>query len=248
MVVSELMRPTFFLIVISLLLMVSCSSLNSTKRIKIFEQALGNDNSKALSNFVDAFENEILKKKYPSLELDKAYAKLLSEEPYSMGSMKLYDLLTDNSLEHFFRSQLWNEIYAPIDSIWIENSELRSRYVYIGEDGKKLVGETGHRFKKNTNIDSLLRAESGICRFNNQGKYWQALNSVKNGIPFLEEFCSVKNNVGEITTSLFSDMVNRHNLDFNDYLARRIIVVELSKFINDARDPEKYMFANKPIN
>lgn len=42
----------------------------------------------------------------------------------------------------------------------------------------------------------------------------------------------------------FSALVHRNKLDLNDYLVRRIIAVELSKFINDARQPKKNTFAD----
>jgi len=225
------------MIVLFSLLLGSCSGMYSIKKIKNFEQTLGMDNSKALSEYVHAFENEILKKKYPTLTMDKAYSRLLSEDPYSIAPMNLYDLFKDYNLNSYFKSQLWHEIYAPVDSVWIENSELRIRYVYLSEDGIKEVEETGARFNSKMDKDSTTNREYRVCYFNRRGKYLQAIKSIKNGVPFLEEFYSVKNDFGEISTGLLSDMVNRHEVDLNNYLVRRVIAVELSKYINDAREP-----------
>ena len=44
--------------------------------------------------------------------------------------------------------------------------------------------------------------------------------------------------------ALFADMVKRHGLDMNDYLARRIVAVELGKFINEAREPRNNTFVD----
>lgn len=242
------MKQTFFLIVISLLFLGSCSSLRSTKKIESFEKTLGIDNSKVLSDYVQAFESQVLKKKYPSLTTDKAYSKLLSEKPYSIAPMKLYDLFTDYDLDEYFESQLWHEIYAPVDSVWIENSQLNARFVYLSEDGKKKVGQSGGISVNEINKDSIIYRELSICHFNNQGKYWHAIESIRDDVPFLEEFYSAKTRMSYIGIGHFSAMVNRHKLDLNSYLVRRIIAVELSKFINDAREPKKSTFANKGYN
>lgn len=244
--VSKHMKQTFFLIVISLLFLCSCSSLSSAKKIGAFEKTLGSDNSKVLSDYVQAFETQILKKKYPTLTTNKAYSELLSENPYSIASMKLYELFTDYNLDEYFESQLWHEIYAPVDSVLIDSIILKtkSRYVYLSENGKRVIGEVGGSFKPNMDIDSIVKIEFRICHFNNQGKYWRAIESIQDGVPFLEEFYDSKNKVSHISIGLFDDMVNRHKLDLNDYLVRRIIAVELGKFINDARVPKKNTLAN----
>jgi len=229
------MKPTFFLIILCPVFLGSCKTTSSAKTISTFEQTLGMDNSKALSDFVDAFENEILRKKYPSLETDKAYIQMLSEEPYSIAQLKLYDLLSDKSLENFLRSQLWDEIYASVDSVWVENSELNSRRVYRSEDGKIEVGKMGYMLRDPIDQDSLIKREWNICYFNPLGKYFRAIDKIKNGNPFLEEFYDVKNKVGEISTVLFREMISRHHPNMKDYMVKRVVAVELSKFINDAR-------------
>tara|TARA_R110002012_G_C11481264_1_gene595074 strand:- start:24 stop:764 length:741 start_codon:yes stop_codon:yes gene_type:complete len=239
------MKQTFFLIAILLLLFGSCSSLNDSKKIESFEKTLGADNSKVLSEYVQAFENQVLKKKYPTLPTDKAYSKLLSENPNSIASMKLYELFTAYDLDKYFESQLWHEIYAPVDSVFIENSLLTARFVYFSEEGKKKVGQSGGISVNEMNRDSIVERELSVCYFNNQGKYWQAIESIRDGIPFLEEFYTTKNRMSYISIGHFSEMVKRHKLDLNNFLARRIVAVELSKFINDAREPEKNTFANK---
>lgn len=238
------MKTTFFITIISLAILISCSSLNSSKKIKTFEQTLGMDNSKALTEYVNAFENEVLKTQYPTLKPAKAYIKLLSEDPCSIVDMKLYKQMSRSNLENYFKSQFWNEIYAPVDSIWFENLRYRIRYVYLSENGKRTVIESGSSFKNGMDKDSIIQNELGVCSFNRQGKYFQAIESSKSEIAFLEEFYHMKDAVGEISMVLFADMVKRHKLDMNDYLARRIVAVELGKFINDAREPRKNTFAN----
>ena len=240
------MKRTFFLLIILSIFIGSCSGLSSTKKIKTFENTLGIDNSKDLSNYVLAFENQVLKANYPELSTDKAYLELLSKDPREIVKRKLHNSFTDYNLEQYYKSQLWHEIYAPVDSVWIDSTNLRtkSRYVYLSENGKRVIGEVGGSFKPNMDKDSIVKIEFGICHFNNQGKYWRAIESIQNGIPFLEEFYDTKNKVSHISIGLFDAMVNRHKLDLNDYLVRRIIAVELGKFINDARVPEKNTFAN----
>lgn len=218
--------------------------MDSAKKIESFEKTLGIENSKVLSEYIKVFESQVLKKKYPSLTTDEAYSKLLSENPNSIAEMKLYDLFTGYNLEKYFESQLWHEIYAPVDSVRIENSLLSARFVYLSEDGKKKVGQRGGISVNEKNRDSIILSELSICYFNNQGKYWQAIESIREDIPFLEEYYDFKNRLSYIGTGHFSEMVNRHKLDLNGYLARRIIAVELSKFINDARVPKKNTFAN----
>lgn len=88
----------------------SCSSISSTKKNEAFEETLGIDNSKVLSDYVRAFESQVLKNKYPSLTVDQAYSQLLSESAKSIVEMKLYNLFTDYNLDEYFESQLWYEI------------------------------------------------------------------------------------------------------------------------------------------
>ena len=183
------MKIRFFITIISLAyILISCSSLNSSKKIKTFEQTLGMDNSKALTEYVNAFENEVLKTQYPTLKPEKAYIKLLSEDPRSIVDMKLYKQMSGNNLENYFKSQFWNEIYAPVDSIWSEYSQYRIRSVYLSENGKRIVSESGSSFKNGMDKDSIIQNELGVCSFNRSGKYFQAIESSKSGIPFLEEF------------------------------------------------------------
>ena len=229
------MKQTFFIILISTLFLGSCSSTKDTKNIKTFEQTLGKDNSKALSNFVVAFENEILKKKYPSLETDKAYMQLLSEEPYSIAPMKIYNFLSDKSLKNFLQSQLWNEVYASVDSVWIENSELNSRFVYRSEDENIEVAKFGFILRDNMDRDSVVKREWNMCYFNHLGKYYQAINAIKGNNSFLKEFYSVKDNFGEISTGVFHNMIVKHKPNLNDYIIRRVVAIELGKYLNDAR-------------
>jgi len=238
------MKQSFLIIAAFLILLESCASLNSSKKIKIFEQTLGIENSKALSDYVNAFENEVLKTKYPSVATDIAYTRLLAEDPGSIVPMKLHTLFVDYNLESYFKSQLWHEIYAPVDSIWFEDFELRVRYVYLSEEGKKTVSEGGYSYNRSLDKDSLAQSELRVCSFNHLGKYFQAFESSKKGIPFLEDLYSTKYAVGEISIALFAKMVERHKLDLNGYLVRRIVAVELGKFINDAREPKKSKLVN----
>lgn len=239
------MKTTFFFTIISLILFIGCSTLNSSEKIKTFEQTLGMDNSKALTEYVNAFESEILKKQYPTLTTEKAYAKLLSEDPRDIVNMRLYNQLNSYNIEDYFKSQFWHEIYAPVDSVWIENNHLYARFVYMSSEGKKKIGKHGGITVKGMDQDSIITQESSICYFNNQGKYWQAIESIQNGVPFLEDFYSAKTELSEIGIGHFAAIVSRHNLDLNNYLARRIIAVELGKFINDAREPKENTFTNK---
>lgn len=242
------MKQAFFLIVISFFFLSSCDSLNSNKKIESFEKTLGVENSKVLSDYVQAFETQVLKNKYPTLKTNEAYSKLLAEKPNSIVKMKLYNLFTEYDLDEYFESQLWYEIYAPVDSVRIENSLLSARFVYMSEDGKTKVGQNGGISVNETNRDSIIYRELSVCYFNNQGKYWQAVESIKDDVPFLEEFYSFKTRWSNIGIGHFSTLVHRNKLDLNDYLVRRIVAVELSKFINDAREPEKNTFANNGHN
>ena len=217
----------------------SCSNLSSTKKIESFEKTLGVENSKVLSDYVNAFETQVLKNKYPTLTTDKAYSKLLLEGPFSIPKMKLHQLFSDYDLDEYFESQLWHEIYAPVDTIWIEKFQLNSRFVYISEDGKKEAGSLTGLNVKGMDKDSIIYQQSKVCFFNYDGKYWQAIESIKKDVPSLEEFYSAKTRSSFIGIGNLSALVHRNKLDINDYIVRRIVAVELSKFINDAREPKK---------
>ncbi len=244
---NKAMKASFFITIISLLLLIGCSSLNSSKKIKVFEQTLGADNAQALTQYVNAFENEVLKKQYPTLTIEKAYAQLLSEDPRTIVNMKLYNQFSNYNLENYFKSQLWHEIYAPVDSIWFENLQYSIRCVYLSEHGKKIVTEISSSYETRMNKDSIIQSELGLCMFNRKGKYFKAIKSSKSGIPFFEEYYHAKDVAGEIGIAMFANMIKQNKLAINDYLAKRIIAIELGKFINDGREPKKYSTAFKDL-
>ena len=68
----------FFKIFLLLLFITSCTKQPTDNRILEFERILGKENSETLNYLVSDFENDYLKKQYPTLKTEDAYSKFLN--------------------------------------------------------------------------------------------------------------------------------------------------------------------------
>ena len=212
-----------------------------------FDKVLGKENIKTLDFLVSDFENDFLKRQYPNLDTENGYRQFLTE---------LQDENTDNwkrisekSRNKFKSSDLRLEMYEFPDSVWIiENSSmdkiesdslvyfkqtvpyLKLRYKYTNPDGT--VAYTFARgnsleLKPNSNLDSIINREINTANFNFVGKYLQALESIKDKGEFYKEFYQTKKSAGFLFPESTAKVMLNYNIDLNDKLNRKIIVLEL---------------------
>ena len=217
-----------------ILILGSCSTHNSQREIKEFEQMLGKENVEELNRYISEFEDSLLRRKYPDYKLSDAYRKIAFESiEESDESFKKY--FSDSGKQRFLNSQLWNEIYAPADSVWIEDNEFVIRFVYNSNDGIKPTSQTGERLPELSSRDSLKTELLKWIDFNREGKYIRALLKIRNRNKFLNSITEIKSILGVITPGVIQHDIKSYQPDLNDYINRRVIAIELSRTLNNYR-------------
>lgn len=107
---------------------------------------------------------------------------------------------------------------------------LKSRYKRINSEG--IINYTysehsSYRVLTNSNYDSIISLEMNTPNFNYEGKYLEALQSIKDRSKFHKEFFDVKNASGMFNPRLIASGMLHTNIDLSDVLNRKIIVLEL---------------------
>ncbi|WP_282043070.1 hypothetical protein [Winogradskyella flava] len=242
-------RPTKILLpFIFLLLIISCEDKKSEKQSFEFDKVLGIENVATLNFLVSDFENDFLKGQYPNLDTENAYRQFLTE--LRDEKTENWKNISEKARNKFKASDLRLEMYEFPDSVWIiENSSMdkiesdsleyirmptpyvKSRFKYIDSVGnKEYFYSRGNSFnpKLNSNFDSIIKREMNSPNFNYIGKYLQALESIKDKGEFHKEFYDTKKNAGFLFPESTARVMLNYDIDLNDKLNRKIIVLELA--------------------
>ncbi|WP_166966800.1 hypothetical protein [Yeosuana marina] len=232
---------------IFLILIISCSDKKTEHEISEFDKILGKENVATLDFLVSDFENNFLKIQYPNLDTEDAYRQFLTElRDEKTGNWKR---ISKKAKDKFKSSDLRLEMYEFPDSVWIiENSALdkiesdsidfiripvpyvKSRFKYTNPNGA-----TEYTFSRgssvdvrpNSNFDSIISQELETARINFVGKYLQAIESIKNKSDFHKEFYDTKKDFGYLFPKSTARVMLNYDIDLNDELNRKIIVLEL---------------------
>ncbi len=202
----------------------SCSN---EKKIAQFEKVLGKENSETLTYLVNDFESDFLKRQYPNLDTKNAYKQFLTD--LKNGRTDLLESVSKESRKRFEQSNLKHEIYSYVDSVWIENDFLiKKRFVNKSLNGiiQYSVQTQSGNIPSNFNKDSLIIAEMDSRTLNNLGKYWIALDSIKNQNDFIKEYYKFKIPMGFLHPEIVSNMMLNSDLNFSDYYIKRIIITD----------------------
>ncbi len=236
-----------FKLFIFLIFIISCTDKKTGHKISEFDKVLGNENIATLDFLVSDFENDFLKRQYPNLDKENAYRQYLIE---------LRDEKTDNwgrisqkARDKFKSSDLRLEMYEFPDSVWIiENSAfdkiesdsldfirqpvpyVKSRFKYTNPDGK-----TEYTFSRggytnltpNSDFDSIINRVLNSPEINFIGKYLRALETIKDKSNFHKEFYQHKYSAGFIFPKSTARVMLEYDVDLNDELNRKIIILEL---------------------
>ncbi|GHC65789.1 hypothetical protein [Ulvibacter litoralis] len=229
-------------IVILFLIFWSCSK---DKYVTDFDETLGPENSQTLTELVTDFETDFLKRQYPKLKTENAYEQFLTE--LRDGKTEDWKKISEKARKIFKSSDLKNEIYRYPDSVWIvENSSLdkkedslellyspvpyiKSRYKYDNPDGtfEYLYSRNYPNILSNMDTDSIIKSEMKTPEFNTIGKYIQAIYQIKERDTFFNNFYRQKQN-GFIRPETLAKVILYQKVDLNDYLVKRIIVLEIA--------------------
>ncbi len=230
---------------IFLALILSCSDKKTENQVSEFEKILGNDNVVTLNFLVSNFEKDFLARQYPNLNTENACRQFLTE---------LRDKKTDNwmkisqkAIKKFKSSDLRLEMYKFPDSVWvlknstfdkIESDSLafletsgpyvKSRFKSTNPEGitKYRFGRSYGNIMHDSNFDSIIKRELEIPRINFIGKYFQALELIKNKSDFHREFFETKKSRGFLYPESIARVMLNYDIDLRDKLNRKIIVLE----------------------
>ncbi len=210
-----------------------------------FDKVLGNENVATLNFLTSDFENDFLKRQYPNLSTENAYQEFLTD--LRDGKTDNWQSISKKAREKFKSSDLRLEMYEFPDSVWIlENSTfdkiesdslnfwyspvpyVKSRYKYTNPNGttEYTYSRGSIEFIPNPDFDSVINRELITPRMNYIGKYLQALKAIKDKSEFHKEFYERKNSVGFLPSESTSRFMLYKNIDLNDKLNRKIIVLE----------------------
>lgn len=220
-----------FLIYFSLLFIVSCQS-DLEKRIEIFENHIGEENAKGITEFVNEFEN-YLTEKYPNYIIDSAYYHFLSNIQNDFKNWQMIGIseewekkLKSTRGKTTFR----NEIYLFTDSAWVENNEVKIRSAYYREKDTIRFESGGILMRHSENVDSVLsfiKNEVGLLDFNLNGKYYTGLQKSKGNDTVIINYLDAKQAAGFVSFPLFKQGFLYNKPNFSDYFHKRIFLIEL---------------------
>ena len=241
-------RPTKILLpFIFLLLIISCADKKSEKQTSEFDKVLGIENVATLNFLVSDFENDFLKRQYPKLDTENAYRQFLTE--LRDEKTKNWKSISQKARNKFKSSDLRLEMYEFPDSVWIlKNSTfdkiesdslpflkspfpyVKSRYKYTNPDGtiEYTYSRSSGENISEVHYDSIIKRELNSPNFNYIGKYLQALESIKEKSEFHKEFYETKKSAGFLFPESTASVMLNYNIDLNDKLNRKIIVLELA--------------------
>lgn len=196
---------------------------------------------------VSDFENDFLKRQYPNLDTENVYRQFLTE--LRDEKTENWKSISQKSRNKFKASDLRLEMYQFPDSVWIiENSSMdkiesdsleyikhpvpyiKSRYKYTNPDGTTEYSYSrgnSTELTANSNFDSIIKKELNRPNFNYTGKYLQAIEAVKDKSDFHNEFYITKKVAGFLFPYQTAEVMLNSNIDLNDNINRKIIVLEL---------------------
>ncbi len=220
----------FILLLTASLFLLGCNNKVDQATIDKFESILGENNSKALSDLVLTFENEI-QSKYETESLEEAYKLYLKDviiRPEITTSEWLKQSHKRDSIFQKLQCDLFTEIWMKPDSIWIENDFTNTAYYVINANNLEydtlISKSTMHN--RTDNIDSLISNGKKVADFNPIGKYIKAFKEIENASKFTKWYFQIKVDAGLMSPYITANAMLEDKADFNDYIIKRIIVIE----------------------
>ncbi len=224
------------------ILCISCSNKKNENQINEFDKIIGEENIQTLDFLVSDFENDFLKRQYPNLNITESYRSFLTE--LRDDKTENWQKISKVSREKFKHSKLRFEIYDYPDSVWVVPN---SKFDKIEEDSLAFIesplpyikirkrDETGrykfvysriHIHFDSTNVDSIIEKIKNTGEVKFQGKYFNAINSLKEKNKFWNEIFEYYISPNKDNLKKFSKLILDNNFDLNDITVRRIIVLE----------------------
>jgi len=221
-----------FTLLCLILLLGSCTK---DTYFEAFETELGRENSKELTQLVSLFETDFLQKKYPQQHTHKAYEQLLTY--YLDGDPNVFQDFPKHITESLLSGKLYHEVCILPDSVWFERDSSKLNYqaqwaifrAFKSLDWEEIVPDYffSPEIIEQYTVEELLEMERNRPVFNSLGAYIRALDKIKEQDAFLKYVFDMKQSAGFIDVSLVFHGMQLHQVDYNNSIIRRIIVMEL---------------------
>ena len=181
------------------------------------------------------------------MDTENAYRKFLTE--IRDEKTENWKSISEKARNKFKASDLRLEMYEYPDSVWIlKNSTfdkiesdslnfikstfpyVKSRYKHTDSDVtiEYFYSRSSGKNISEVDYDSIIDREMNSPIFNYIRKYLQALESIKDKGKFQKEFYVTKNSAGFLFPESTARVMLNYDIDLNDKLNRKIIVLELA--------------------
>lgn len=217
---------------IAILMFSCCSQMSDKEKIEIFENHIGKENARLLTEKVEFLEKcfKIHDKGLTTEESYKNYVGWIESLGNRLWKIdwKKYDSLNNTILN----SPLGKEIWMTKDSVWIDGEMQKTKYVYRGEDGS-IISSFVDVETYDPSIDKNWEERPSVCwcndfkPFNKDGKYLEALNLVSKNDTILQDYLGVKDGNYGISPGYLAGYFLSGKVDYSNYFVKRIIVVEM---------------------
>lgn len=196
--------------------LLSCTQQRIDPDMAIFQQELGEENIAMIDLLVEEFEDH-LDTHYPDLKTSEAYNQLLKDvsdwDTTNDSILVVYQ--SKKSRENFRASSLYSELYIKEPYIGSEVEKMDKLYdINITPPPGVPNNET-----KRPTPDTLYS-------LNISGKYMQALYTIKKKDSIIEMYYNIRKSYKPVPNDRFSINKLFSNSDFDDYIYKRIIVLE----------------------
>ena len=222
------MRLLFILFILPVLIFqTGCHNSTSRSDIEKFETAFGEENSIGLSLMVQEFEKTLLQR-HKTSSVSKAYQAHLE----SIQNIDVFEDWLDyqQRRDSFFISvgRLEpDEFWFKPDTVELVNGHIVEKYYHTNS----ITGELTRASRSETlrvyqNPDSVMNLSRQIRKFNMIGKWMYGLTSIEDPTHFVAEYIDAKEAAGDISLRIDANAFLHYKPDYNDYMVKRIILVE----------------------
>jgi len=226
------MKTNNFILILLLISFISCRNNIQDSTVVTFEEALGEPFTEILNNSINTFD-AVLAETFPSNSIHDTYEKFLlkcSDTDCSLKEFGSNSSIIRQILKDFSTSGFESEIIMRTSSVEYIDSSIHTKYLYFDKITGDTIGSvTSESFPDASimNIDSLMREEETIIIFNPFGKYIQALSSVQDCDPIIQDYVDFKKGIGLTVFKFFCKGFLDSEPDYSDYIIKRIILIEL---------------------
>ncbi|WP_299124815.1 hypothetical protein [uncultured Tenacibaculum sp.] len=202
---------------------------------KEFEKVLGKKNIETLNFFLNDFENNVLKNKYPKLEIKDAYKEFLTEIVKEKITLK--KVVSTKMKNTFNKSILKKHIFCISDSVYVGKSNFANnnkkavitKYKCLKANNKVIETKSEFYFHKELeNIESVIQRAKNSDQPNLVGLFLKALKAIKVKSNFIKYYIDFTETIGDYWHPIImSDSLLKNQINLDNYIIKRLILINI---------------------